>query len=276
MSSITFVVVVGNHTVYESCFASSPLFQVKKSKSEFQVIPQSGFQSAVLAFNDAIEKAENDLIVFAHQDVILPVNWAKQFLARRAEIESLGVSVGVVGCWGITAEGERAGHVYHRDRQIYPKKPGDNGNLGYVSLPMRVNTLDELLISFRKSSGLRFDPELPSFFGYAVDVSLTAEARGLQNFAIDCPVVHQTVDQRRIRKELNQSSLFLVEKWNEQLPILTPSGPLTGKGALWRQRAKLNLLDRIGYIPTRMWWEELRQVDTEEVLYCDDPTTIGS
>lgn len=273
MSSITFIVLVGNKDVYRRCFLSSPLFQSGRGMADFQVLAQTGFKAASLALNDGIEKSDNELIVCVHQDVILPVTWADSFLEKRREVESLGVPVGVVGCWGITSGGERAGHVYHRDRQLYPRKSGDAGNSEPMSLPKKVETLDELLISFRKSSGLRFDPTLPSFFGYAVDLCLQSDAKGLQNFAIDCPCVHQTADQRRIRAELFQSNTYLVEKWRNVLPIHTPSGALDGKWSLWRDRLKLELQALAGYTPSRMWWEELPQVDPDLVLLASTCST---
>jgi|SRR5579862_2019760 len=273
MPSITFIVLVGNKATYKNCFLSSPLLAMNNKSSQFQIIAQSGFRSAAEAFNEGIERAVNDLIVCIHQDVILPVNWDGRLLERRAEVESTGSSVGVVGCWGITAEGERAGHVYHRDRRMFPRKPGDNGNRGAMSLPRKVQILDELMISFRKSSGLTFDPFLPSFFGYAVDLCLQAEERGLQNFAIDCPCIHQTADPRRIRKELFASANYLMKKWKKLLPIPTPSGPLEGNLALWRDRIKLRIQDAIGYTPSRVWWEVLPKVDPSEVLFADHSTS---
>ena len=267
MPSITFIVLVGNQDTYQRCFLSSPLFERADERSNVQIIPQSGFRTAAEALNDGIERAESDLVVCVHQDVKLPITWATRFLDAWSNVESLGVPVGVIGCWGITPAGEKAGHVYHRDRQLFPRKPGDSGNQGSMSLPMRVQTLDELLISFRKSSGLRFDRALPSFFGYAVDLCLEAEAGGLQNFAIDCPCIHQTVDQKGIRKELFQSEVFLMEKWRDLLPIQVPTGALQSKFALWRTRLKLQIQELIGYEPRRVWWEALRQVDPNEVLY---------
>jgi hypothetical protein len=274
MPSITFIVLVGNQDTYQKCFLSSPLFQAKDESFNFQIIPQSGFRTAADALNDGIERAENNLIACVHQDVILPVTWMSSFLAGLGQVESLGVPVGVVGCWGITSEGEKAGHVYHRDRQLFPRKPGDNGNRGAMSLPMRVQTLDELLIAFRKSTGLRFDPALPSFFGYAVDLCLEAEARGFQNFSIDCPCVHQTVDQRGIRKELFLSEMFLMNKWKGLLPIQVPTGPLEGKFALWRNRMKAQLQVLLGYNPQRMWWEDLPQVDLATILVTGTTTNV--
>lgn len=103
--------------------------------------------------------------------------WAERFLASLDELDSQGLPVGVLGCIGITSAGELAGHIYRHDRELLSKD----------SLPARVETLDEMLIAFRKSSGLRFDPTVPSFFGYAVDLCLQASSAGLQNFAADAP-----------------------------------------------------------------------------------------
>lgn len=266
MQSISFIVLVGSNDIYRRCFLSSPLFRRQHGNHEFQLLAQSGFKTASQAFNDAIDKANNDLVVCVHQDVILPQAWAKSFCTKWSELERRDVPLGVVGCWGITSQGERAGHIYHRDRKMRPRRSGDNGNRGPMSLPARIQTLDECLISFHKSSGLRFDPELPSFFGYAVDLCLQAESRGFQNFAVDCPCIHQTADQRRIRKELFRSASYLIKKWKRLLPIATPTGPLESTSALWRDRLKLQIADMIGYSPSRMWWEELPQVDVADIL----------
>jgi len=253
--SCTFLILVGNYNIYEKYFLSSPLFN---RKFDFQILAQSGFKTASQAYNNGIEKAQNDLIVCAHQDVVLPATWATQFLANLAKVESLGVPVGVVGCWGATLKNERAGHVYHRDRQLFPHYP----------LPAQVQTLDELLISFRKSSGLRFDPALPSFFGYAVDLCLQAHSRGLQNFAVDAPCVHQTIDQKRIRKGLFESWVYLLHKWRDVLPVHTPSGTLDSKWSLWMDRIKPYIFDMIGYSP-HVWWKDLPQVNLQEILFAD-------
>ncbi len=151
MSSITFVVPVGSEELYGKCFLSSPLFA---EGCGCQVIAQRGFKTAGQAFNDGIEGAANDVVVFAHQDVVLPAGWARLFSARLKELESQGAPVGVVGCVGITLKGEPVGHIYRYDRELFPDLP----------LPARIETLDEMLVCFRKSSGLRFDPKLPSFF----------------------------------------------------------------------------------------------------------------
>lgn len=255
MSSMTFVVPVGSSDVYEKCFLSSPLFE---RRSDFQVLAQTGFATSGLAFNDAIEKATNDVIVFAHQDVMFPAMWAEQFLLKLAELESRGVLPGVVGCAGISSAGEGAGHIYRHDREMFLQCP----------LPARVETLDEMLIAFRKSSGLRFDPALPSFFGYAVDVCLQASSVGLQNFAMDVPCFHQAKNRKKMAKEFDSAWVYLLDKWRDVLPVRTLSGTLERGVSYWRERLKRSVFSAIGYSPTP-WWANLPQINPEEVLFAN-------
>ncbi len=54
-----------SRTIFEKNFAASPcLGEIRPDR----IIVQEGFSSAATAFNDAIDRAETDLLVFAHQD----------------------------------------------------------------------------------------------------------------------------------------------------------------------------------------------------------------
>ena len=255
MSAITFIVPVSDHDQYQRYFLSSPLFD---RESHFEILAQAGFRTSGQAYNDGIQKAQNDLIVCAHQDVVLPAMWATRFLARRSEVESSGVPVGVVGCWGRTRKGDYVGHIYHRDRELFPQR----------ALPARVQTLDELLISFRKSSGLRFDPDLPSFFGYAVDLCLQAQVRGLHNFVVDAPCIHQTADRNSVQKDMYKSWMYLLRKWKDFLPVWTPSGRIDGRWSYWKDLIIEYAFHAMGYSP-RPWWLRYPQVNREAAL-CGD------
>ena len=256
---ITFIVPVGNEETYNKCFLSSPLFaQQARDSFEFQIQPQRGFSRVARAFNDGLDKAQHDLIVCLHQDVILPVNWAKKFLRHLHRLEEEGVQIGTVGCIGSQSDGQLVGHVYHRDRQLFPGRP----------LPARVQALDELLVSFRKSSGLRFDEDLPSFFGYAPDICMEAATRGLQNFVVDAPCIHETADRRMARRDIYSTWKFLQRKWRRQLPIHTPTGPIDGSLDYWKDMVKDYVFHVAGYQP-RPWWLGLPQVKREDVLFAD-------
>ena len=253
--SITFIIPVGGGQVFSDYFLSSPMLQ---RHPEVQVLPQRKFKSAGLALNDGIDRAVNDVIVCAHQDVIFPATWVERFLGRLEELESKQGPVGVVGCAGITSTGKVAAHVYHRDRELVSECP----------LPAEIETLDELLVAFRKSSGLRFDSNVPGFFNYAPDICMEARSRGLGSFVVDVPVVHYTKDKLlpdmlpAVEYEAGEN---LIRKWPQYVPPRTLCGNF---GNIWNFRAnrgKRWLLHVIRYSPTP-WWETLRQVDLKSVL----------
>jgi|SRR5271157_4095791 len=256
MPSITFIVPVGSEDVFQRCFMSSPLFG---GESDFQILAQRGFKRSGEAFNDGLDRAVGDLIVCVHQDVVLPAMWAKRFLAAWRWIESPGIPVGVLGCIGMSSVGEQAGHIYRHDRELFPRQV----------LPAQVETLDEMLISFRKSSGLRFDPHLPSFFYYAVDMCLQASSKGLQNFAVDAPCFHQAKDRNQnLPNEFFVSQKYMIQKWRKVLPVQTLSGTLGGMATYWAQRVRQYLCRKIRYTPDP-WWANLPRVDPGEILATD-------
>lgn len=257
MPSITFIVPVGSEDVFQKCFMSSPLF---KGESDFQILAQRGFKYAGEAFNHGLDKAASDLIVCVHQDVVLPATWAKRFLTSLESLESQAAPVGVVGCIGITLEGQCAGHIFRHDREFFPDHP----------LPASIETLDEMLVSFRKSSGLRFDPALPSFFYYAVDMCLQAKSKGLHNFAVDAPCFHLSKNRNHsMPAEFWVSQEYMIRKWRSVLPVPTLSGTLGGKAAYWTERLKEGFFKAIGYTP-QPWWESLPQINAEEILRTDE------
>jgi hypothetical protein len=255
---ITFIIPVGNETTYERCFLSSPLFIEECNRDlKFQIIPQRGFKNGSAAFNDGLDRAENDLIVCCHQDVILPVMWADWVSSQVRELERQGVPLGVVGCMGSDFEGTLVGHVYHRDRQMLEHEP----------LPARVQTLDELLIAFRKSSGMRFDANLPQFFGYAPDLCMEAHMRGLQNFALNAPCIHETADRRLARRDIYPTWSFLQNKWKKFLPVHTPTVSIDGRRWPYvKDMIKDYVFHYTGYTP-RPWWMDIPQVKRGDVLY---------
>jgi hypothetical protein len=256
MPSITFIVPVGSEDVFQRCFTSSPLFG---GESDFQILAQRGFKCSGEAFNDGLDRAVSDLIVCVHQDVVLPAMWAKRFLAAWRRMESQAIPVGVVGCMGMSSAGEPAGHIYRHDRELFPEQ----------TLPARVETLDEMLISFRKSSGLRFDPQLPSFFFYAVDMCLQSSSKGLHNFAVDAPCFHQAKDRNQgLPTEFFVSEEYMIRKWKKVLPVRSLSGTMGGWRSYWRRRIKQSLFQAIGYIP-EPWWTDLPRVDPAEILARD-------
>lgn len=266
MTALTFIVPVGNEDVFQDCLLSSELFHLFWEESGHELIAQRGFHSAAEAFNDGMSRAKNDLIVCLHQDVILPRRWAERFVAEFEKLESGPEPVGVVGCAGITSKGAPAAHIYRHDREFYPDIP----------LPAMVETLDELLICFRKSSGLRFDTKQPSFFGYATDICLQAITQGRQNFVVDVPCFHQAKSREgRMPRQWFENWNYLCDKWKPYLPVQTLVGPLKRKRSYRVHNFVQFLREHVGHSP-EPWWRRLPVIDPEKVMHSENLPAASS
>jgi hypothetical protein len=251
---ITFVVPVSDDAVYEKCFAASPLFKLDGTVERFC---QKGFGNASMAFNKAIDEAKNDILVFCHQDIMFPASWGHRFVERLEELNSVDPHWGVVGCAGMTDRSEVAAHLYRHDREL----------IGQVGLPAKIRTVDECIISFRRSSGLRFDTNLPGFFFYAVDMCLQAEARKLNNYVLDCPCFHQAKESG-FRPGFFKTETFIVRKWRERLPIQTLSGPLVSHEYTTYKRLRYQLEKALMKLGRRKppWWIDLPKISLKDPL----------
>jgi Glycosyltransferase like family len=253
--AITFIIPVGDDDIYHRCFQSSP---VLATKGPHEVLCQRGYKSAAAAFNAAIEDSSNDLMVFCHQDIVFPRRWNDIFWSRLQELADVDERWGVVGCAGRTQANERAAHLYRHDREF----------VGDVSLPARVRTLDECIISFRRSSRLRFDENMIGFFFYAVDICMQAESRGLKNYVVDAPCFHQGKDRSILPAAFYEAERYMIGKWKKRLPIQTLSGRVGGRAYLGYKRLR-NRWDEFlaskGRRPAP-WWTDLPKISPEHLL----------
>ena len=134
------------------------------------------------------------------------------FQQRIAEAEKLFGHLSVVGVYGVANDrfgATRCGSVIDRDRLL------SEG----AALPHQVDSLDELLIAVRKSSGLRFEPQLGWHF-YGTDICLAAHERGLRCAVVDALCFHnsQSVD---VPSDFWISKQRFADKWKKRLPIET-------------------------------------------------------
>ncbi|MPZ20441.1 MAG: hypothetical protein GEV06_21385 [Luteitalea sp.] len=176
-----------------------------------QLVIKRRFPSASLAYNSAIEEAENDIVIFVHQDVYLPDTWFACLKSCLAFLEETQVSWGVLGCFG-SRKGAEGGLG-----RVYTSGLGWHGRL--VTRPEPVETLDEILLVIRKSSGLRFDPRLPHFHLYGTDICMKARERGLANYAFQGLCVHNTNQLLSLPREFYTCYRYIRSKWSRYLPI---------------------------------------------------------
>ena len=208
-SSVTFAVAVNKIDIFNNNFMMSPCFGEGHSH---QVLVQQGFSSAAKAYNEAIDRSTNDLIVFAHQDVVFPASWLADLQRALESLQRTDPSWGVLGCYGEPLTDFGRGFIYSGDLGILGK-PFDG--------PAPVQTLDEVVLVLRKSSGLRFDQDLPHFHFYGADICMAAAAHGMKSYAISAFCVHNTERSLVLPREFYESYKHLKRRWRSRLPIRT-------------------------------------------------------
>jgi len=213
--SVAFVVTRTEGDVFERNFAISPAIQDARVK---QVLVQKGFQSATLAYNDAIQRCSEDLIVFSHQDVYFPESWLDDLQRSIALLNQSDPNWAVLGCWGVTEKNWGTGYLHSVG----------HGTLGEpFDQPQRINTLDECVIILRKSSGLQFDPGLPDFHFYGTDICLAARKKGFTCYVISAFCIHNTRMLRTLPPEYFNGYYHIKKRWAEYMPIYTACANVT-------------------------------------------------
>src|ERR1700740_3683606 len=125
---LTFVVATKSPEILKGNFLASA--ELTKPH-QHQLIIQQGFSSAAVAYNDAIEKSENDLMIFAHQDIYLPGSWVSQLEGALELLRERDPNWGVIGCYGNTVDGNFHGYLYSSAQGIHGKP---------FAMPARVQT----------------------------------------------------------------------------------------------------------------------------------------
>jgi glycosyltransferase involved in cell wall biosynthesis len=207
---ITFVTTCNNRSLLKQNLLESACVHVSRAD---QIIIQEGFVSAALAYNDAIDRATTDIIVFAHQDVYFPDSWLADLDHALSRLADTDPNWGALGCYGIRQNGEGFGYLHSEGHGILGKQ---------FDSPIPIDTLDEFVLILRKSSGLRFDATLPHFHFYGTDICLAARKQGLRSYAISAFCVHNTQPYWSLPPEFYECYAHIKERYREYLPIRTP------------------------------------------------------
>lgn len=175
--------------------------------------------SAAAAFNAEMARVPAaEWLVWVHQDVFLPPDWDRRFVAAIREAQALFPKLAVVGVYGVAGAGaaaRRAGHVLDRGTLLREATP----------LPCRADSIDELLFAVKIDAGLRLDPAL-GFDFYATDVALSAEERGLEAAVVDAYCEHWSDTPREtapfaVAARVARSGEVFERKWAHRLPVDT-------------------------------------------------------
>ena len=206
---------VNDDAVLASCLRASPDF----GGPEFEVFEQRGYSSAAVAYNEALERSTGEVVIFAHQDVFFPKAWLAQLEIALHWLAKHDPEWGVLGVYGVGADGRPAGWTY---------STGLGRELGGPSPePLPVRTLDEVVLIVRRSSGLKFDEGVEGFHMYGTDVCLEAERLGLGVYVISAFAIHNSNGIGQLPSAFWQAYLYVRRKWWAQLPVAAPCARVT-------------------------------------------------
>lgn len=206
-NNITVIAAVNNQDVLEKNLLRSPLL----NESDLQYIQIEGHVSASQAFNHAIKKATGELLVFAHQDVYLPLHWGQQLFDAVAKLEKSATTWTVLGVVGVGVTGQVQGLSWSTGLL---REVGSS-----IREPQPAVSLDELVLVVRKSSGLSFDERLPGWHLYGTDIVQEAIRRNLGAYIIKAPVIHNSVPVVRFDAGFAKCYQYMRRKWNSCLPL---------------------------------------------------------
>ena len=158
------------------------------------------------AINSGLEQAENDLVVIVHEDVFLPENWQAKFEEVLEKLEKNDPQWGVLGTAGLTFDDISIGHY---------SDPTNYCNIFPNGGPFeKVKTVDEHLMVFRKSTGLKMDELHPGIHGIGTDLVINAQENGLNCYVIDAPSVHKYQDANGEKIKWAYQSTKIVDRAN--------------------------------------------------------------
>jgi hypothetical protein len=130
-----------------------------------------------------------------------------------AFIEESDPDWGVIGCYGHDMYGDGFGLMYCA---------GNEKLLGRLSAhPIPIQTLDEVVLIIKKSSGLRFDDFMPNYHLYGADICMTVASRGKKCYAISAFCLHNTNKLPFLPKNYFECYNYVKNKWSRFLPIDT-------------------------------------------------------
>lgn len=235
--SVSVVAAVNDHETLRECLADSP--DIKSGKLDLRTY--EGFSSFGLAANAALSETTSDVVVIAHQDVHLPAGFATNLEAQLRVLEIVDPDWAMIGVIGVDGDQRVWGETWASSKQKVIGVP--------IQQPVRVSSIDEMLLIVRTDTGLVFDEMLPGFHLYGTDYAYMAAAEGRACYVVPLPVIHHSRALVNLGGGFRTAYKYMQRKWKAELPLNTVLGGvqrtmlrLTKQdlGLRWRNRGRKN------------------------------------
>ncbi len=239
LPGITVVCVTNDPETLKNNLLISPI--VAEDKAPLITIPNA--QSASEAYYEAYEKITTKYAIFCHQDVYIPRNWEKEFIRETSKLPRWGI-ISPIGV--------------HFSSNIIFGKVWSNGLSMFcgesIIEPTPIQSADEVMLVLNLENANPFDPSMPSFHLYGTDAIQSLLLNGYKSFAINAPIIHNSLPIRGLGKDFSRAYEFMQRKWRDSLPLNTCLFPITKHGLpllKFRTRKLVSRLRRKKYVSQR-------------------------
>lgn len=186
---------VSNESLYNEFLLKS----TEDCRDRIEYVKLYNVTHATKAYNQAIQKARNNLIVCVHQDVKLFDNFVDCLESCLAKLSKWGIC----GLAGATYLGKLV-------------SAGDK-------IITKVMTIDDLCIILDRRNPLRFDEAFKWWHFYGEDIALQANEMGLGTYILPCRFLHRPTpsdESWKAMPDIGGYSLArqkLRQKWNKKV-----------------------------------------------------------
>lgn len=176
-------------------------------------ILQKGYDNIPEAYNDAILRCDQEYICLLHQDVYLPLFWIDKVKDQILNLHDK--DWGVLGVAGVELRNNNTeklylGHIQDRGCEWGTAK----------GLPVKVDTLDELLLIIKNDGRLQFDKGVGNHF-YGADICMQARLQDRKCYAINAYCHHNSIHGGELNTDFWESCNYMKKKYDGMLPIGT-------------------------------------------------------
>jgi hypothetical protein len=163
-----------------------------------------------------------EYLIFAHQDIYFPTEWFSSVTQTITRLNEIDPQWAVLGLVGVDENGLIQGRTW---------STGLKREVGsFLPNPIRVQSIDELVIILNRKSNIVFDAQLPGFHMYGTDIVQIARSKGLSAYVIDAPVIHNSLPVIKLDQHFVTSYGYMQKKWRTILPIKTTVATITHYG----------------------------------------------
>lgn len=212
---ISVAAAVNDRQILADCLERSP--DIAEGRLGLRIF--EGYRTAGLAYNAAIDACDAPYVLLVHQDVYLPAGTLQRLTLILAELDTLDTDWVVAGVVGRDLHRVVMGETWSSGLGKMVGKP--------LATPVQATALDEMLLLYRKASGIRFDEDLPSFHLFGTDIVQSALATKQSSWIVHLPVVHNSRPVRGLAGGYRDAYRYMQRKWRHQLPLWTLVLPIT-------------------------------------------------